>query len=95
MTPVEVTKEDIEKGSQGEAGRCPIAQAITRVMGLPCEVYPCHDGLYAPIVYFDVPNQTIAVPLPVFIRTLITVFDNGGGMEPLTFTLNAKKENPA
>jgi len=83
---INVSKTDIKKGVAGACSSCPVALAISRVLGRPVRVSiggnPSH--------YFrfdDSESMTPKFPLPPKVRKFIDAFDQGEPVEPFGFTL--------
>ena len=85
---IEVTKEEIEKGIRNDAYKDPIALAVTRTVGREASVYP--NWRTPCMVYFDINNHTLKLPLPQFVNRLALAYDAGSEMEPFEFELNTE-----
>jgi hypothetical protein len=80
---INVTKNDIEKGSSGSMVFCPIARAVKRALK------PERGEIMVSRLYAYLPNGGGAVPLPPDATRFVDVFDGEreGTVSPFTFTL--------
>lgn len=77
---VQVTAEDIADGYRKDCKNCPVARAISRLMG--CEVAVAQEEVVTPVGRYH---------LPPIVQARIRLFDALGTMEPFEFTLEEKK----
>lgn len=73
---ISVTYADLYRGNKNDASSCPVALAVTRVIGKPVKVR----------------SSTVVVdggtyPLPKSVQELICNFDDGVPVEPIQFSL--------
>jgi hypothetical protein len=75
---VNVTKTDIRKGAPQSAANCPVSRAIRRATDEVAYVAPDH------VVFMGRPGE---FQLPENVERAIITYDEGMGMEPMSFEL--------
>ena len=78
---IEVTQEDIDNGSPGKAGLCPIALAMSRSTGKQWRV--ANLTCFCPEEW---PWDDILLPLEAV--QFVKAYDSGDGVEPFSFALD-------
>jgi hypothetical protein len=78
---INVTKEDIEDGRQGDGFYCPVALAIKRTTGI-------NIGVGTSLI--TIKNRTIK--LPKMVQSKIYLFDKKGTIRPFKFNLKISQK---
>ena len=78
---VEVTQQDIERGSLIECRSCPVALALQRATGREVEVAG---------PWFIFANSRRHFNLPESVRDFVAQFDSGVAVQPFSFEIEAQ-----
>lgn len=85
---VEVTKEDIDKGTRHSCSTCPVARALERA--LECDMAFVGRDIF----HYEKEGKTSKIlSLPAFVSLKIQLFDSTGEMEPFGFDLEILERN--
>lgn len=76
---IKVLKKDIREGCPGDTNRCPLARALSRALGGPCEVY----------VTSWKDDKDVRHKLPRKAETFRQRFDDGRVVHPFEFEVQA------
>lgn len=90
ITTVDVTTPDIRHGVAQDCEECPVAQALERVVRADIRL-AVRSGF---VTFYQTPGDSAAVSiaLPWAAREFVERFDEGLGVEPLTFELDIPPE---
>ncbi len=94
---IDVTADDIKKGSTYCSTLCPVTRAMARAVGLP-ERTPQNasrwEAMTQPSRLLAVGRETIMCDTPPEVRDRIIEWDARGKMDPFTFSVETTKERP-
>lgn len=88
MITINVTQKDINSGIRADCHVCPVAIAVSRVLGLN-DVEISAASIYADFAGSNYYREArIIQPLPLQVRSYIRAFDAGNEIEPFSFNLD-------